>query len=102
MLQNLSRVVAQDKKFLNIINGRSDAALSQETITVLCPSDGRAFATIPASKADDVDRAVHAARQAFEHGPWSRMPAFERGRLLTRLGQLIRTARRRTRRARIA
>ncbi|PSH70897.1 aldehyde dehydrogenase [Phyllobacterium brassicacearum] len=89
MLQNLSRVVAQDKKFLNIINGSNVAALSQETITVLCPSDGRAFATIPASKAEDVDLAVRAARRAFEHNPWSRMPAFERGRLLTRLGQLI-------------
>ena len=77
MLQNLSRVVAQDKKFLNIINGSNVAALSQETITVLCPSDGRAFATIPASKAEDVDLAVRAARRAFEHNPWSRMPAFE-------------------------
>ena len=40
MVQNLSRIVAQDKNFLNIINGRRVAALSQETITVLCPSDG--------------------------------------------------------------
>eukprot|EP01132_Coremiostelium_polycephalum_P008721 gene8721-10719_t len=89
MDQNLSRIVAQDKNFLNIINGRRVAALSQETITVLCPSDGLPFATIPAGNADDVDRAVRAARHAFEHGPWSRMPAFERGRLLTRLGQLV-------------
>ena len=89
MVHNLSRVVAQDRNFLNIINGRRVAALSQETITVLCPSDGLAFATIPAGNADDTDRAVRAAREAFDHGPWSRMPAFERGRLLTRLGQLI-------------
>lgn len=89
MDQNLSRIVAQDKNFLNIINGRRVAALSQETITVLCPSDGLPFATIPAGNADDVDRAVRAARHAFEQGPWSRMPAFERGRLLTRLGQLV-------------
>ena len=32
---------------------------------------------------------VSAAREAFDHGPWSRMPALERGRLLTRLGRLI-------------
>ncbi|MBA8903711.1 aldehyde dehydrogenase family protein [Phyllobacterium sp. P30BS-XVII] len=89
MDQNLSRIVAQDKNFLNVINGRRVAALSQETITVLCPSDGLPFATIPAGNASDVDRAVRAARDAFEHGPWSRMPAFERGRLLTRLGQLV-------------
>ncbi|WP_036813327.1 aldehyde dehydrogenase family protein [Phyllobacterium sp. UNC302MFCol5.2] len=89
MVQNLSKVVAQDQKFLNIINGRQVAALSQETITVLCPSDGLAFARIPASKAEDVDRAVSAARDAFDSGPWSRMSAAERGRLLTKLGQLI-------------
>ncbi|UGX85131.1 aldehyde dehydrogenase family protein [Phyllobacterium meliloti] len=89
MDQNLSRIVAQDKNFLNVINGRRVAAVSQETITVLCPSDGLPFATIPAGNASDVDRAVRAARDAFEHGPWSRMPAFERGRLLTRLGQLV-------------
>ena len=89
MVHNLSRVVAQDKHFLNIMNGRPVAALSQETITVLCPSDGLAFATIPACDADDVDRAIRAARGSFDHGSWSRMPAFERGRLLTRLGHLI-------------
>ncbi|TXR48617.1 aldehyde dehydrogenase family protein [Phyllobacterium endophyticum] len=89
MAENLSRVVAQDKDFLNIVNGRHVAASSHETIAVVCPSDGVAFATIPACNEHDVDRAVRAAREAFDHGPWSRMPAFERGRLLTRLGRLI-------------
>jgi aldehyde dehydrogenase (NAD+) len=89
MAENLSRLVAQDKDFLNVVNGRQVAASSQETIAVVCPSDGLAFATIPACNELDVDRAVRAAREAFDHGPWSRMPAFERGRLLTRLGRLI-------------
>ncbi|MEK1890686.1 MAG: aldehyde dehydrogenase family protein [Phyllobacterium sp.] len=89
MVQNLSKVVAQDQKFLNIINGRQVPALSQETITVLCPSDGLAFTSIPASRAEDVDHAVRAARAAFDNGLWSRMAAVERGRLLTKLGHLI-------------
>jgi len=89
MVQNISKVVAQDKKFLNIINGRHVPALSQETITVLCPSDGYAFASIQAGKSEDIDLAVRAAREAFDLGPWSRTPAVERGRLLTKLGQLI-------------
>ncbi|EJN05441.1 aldehyde dehydrogenase family protein [Phyllobacterium sp. YR531] len=89
MLQNLSRIVAQDKNFLGIINGRRVAATNGKTIPVVCPSDGLEFATVPSYDAIDVDRAVDAARQAFEEGPWSRMPAFERGRLLTRLGLLI-------------
>ena len=57
----------------------------RERIDVVCPSDGKAFASIPASGQADVDRAVEAARRAFEDGPWSRMPAVERGRCLTRL-----------------
>jgi aldehyde dehydrogenase (NAD+) len=89
MLQNLSRIVAQDKNFLGIINGRLAGAASGKVIPVTCPSDGLDFAAIPACDAADVDRAVSAARQAFDAGPWSRMPAFERGRLLTRLGLLI-------------
>ncbi|MET3645573.1 aldehyde dehydrogenase family protein [Phyllobacterium ifriqiyense] len=89
MLQNLSRIIAQDKNFLNIINGRRVGAVTGKTIAVACPSEGSDFATIPACDATDVDRAVSAARLAFEEGAWSHMPAFERGRLLTRLGQLV-------------
>ncbi len=63
--------------------------LSGERIDVVCPSDGLAFASIPASGKADVDRAVKAARDAFDAGPWRRMPAFERGRCLTRLGLLV-------------
>lgn len=63
-------------------------------------SDGKMFATInPATEEvlaevawaseEDVDRAVRAARDAFEKGPWSRMDARDRGRLLYRLADLI-------------
>jgi aldehyde dehydrogenase (NAD+) len=68
------------------IGGRQEDALSGETVPVVCPSDGRAFASIPASGRAEVGRAVAAARSAFDEGPWGRMPAVERGRLLTRLG----------------
>ena len=63
--------------------------MSGERIDVVCPSDGLVFASVPASGKADVDRAVTAARAAFDAGPWSRMPAFERGRCLTRLGLLV-------------
>ncbi len=72
-----------------IIGGRSVGAVSGSRIDVVCPSDGKVFASIPASDAQDVDLAVRAARQAFDEGPWGRMPAVERGRLLTRLGLLV-------------
>ncbi|EXL03198.1 aldehyde dehydrogenase family protein [Aquamicrobium defluvii] len=72
-----------------IIGGKSVGAVSGGRIDAVCPSDGKVFASIPASDAQDVDLAVRAARQAFDEGPWGRMPAVERGRLLTRLGLLV-------------
>jgi len=72
-----------------LIGGRSVGAVSGGRIDAVCPSDGKVFASIPASDAQDVDLAVRAARQAFDEGPWRRMPAVERGRLLTRLGLLV-------------
>jgi aldehyde dehydrogenase (NAD+) len=89
MGSHLSTTVAQGRALMNLIDGKPSDALSGERIDVACPSDGKVFASIPASGAADVDRAVKAARRAFDSGPWSRMPAFERGRLLTRLGHLV-------------
>ena len=55
---------------------------------MLCPSDGRVFARIPRGRAEDIDRAVRAARAALD-GPWGRMAPAERGRCLMRLSDLI-------------
>ncbi|MGP1614223.1 MAG: aldehyde dehydrogenase family protein, partial [Pollutimonas bauzanensis] len=54
----------------------------------LDPFTGEAWAQIPRCDATDVDRAVKAAAEAFE-GPWSKLPASERGMILHRLGALI-------------
>ena len=89
MGSHFSKTVSEGHAFLQVIDGAPVDSLSGERIDVVCPSDGRVFATIPASGQADVDRAVRAARLAFEEGPWSRMPAVERGRCLTRLGQLV-------------
>jgi aldehyde dehydrogenase (NAD+) len=89
MGSHLSTTVAQGLAFMNLIDGKPVDALSGARIDVACPSDGKVFASIPASGAADVDRAVKAARRAFDSGPWGRMPAVERGRCLTRLFQLV-------------
>jgi aldehyde dehydrogenase (NAD+) len=75
--------------YRQVIGGRSIPAQSGDEIKVACPSDGKVFASIPASNAADVDLAVRAARAAFDEGPWPKMPAVERGRLLTRLFHLV-------------
>lgn len=71
------------------INNRWEPVSSGRTIPVVAPAEGVIFAEISASGAPDVERAVAAARAAYETGAWSRLSATERGRLLTRLGALI-------------
>jgi aldehyde dehydrogenase (NAD+) len=72
----------------NVIGGSSVGAADGRVIDVICPSDGRPFAQIARSGPEDVDRAVKAARQAFE-GDWGKLTATDRGRLLVKLGQAI-------------
>ena len=71
-----------------LVDGRWREAAGGATIPVVNPSDGEAFAEIARAGAEDVDAAVAAARGALA-GEWGRMPAFERGRILARLGQLV-------------
>ena len=70
------------------IANRWRPAASGRAIPVLAPADGLPFAQIAAGEAADVHTAVAAARAAME-GAWGRMPAFERGRILSRLARLI-------------
>ena len=69
----------------------ADAAMAQggESLDVYDPSTGAPFAKVPAADAADVDRAVGAARTAFESGPWPRMKPVERERLMLKLADLL-------------
>jgi aldehyde dehydrogenase (NAD+) len=71
-----------------LIGGKWQAAASEETISMVSPSDGKEIGRVPRGARSDVDRAVAAARRAYE-GVWGNTPAVERGRLLSRLGALI-------------
>ncbi|MDX2357257.1 aldehyde dehydrogenase family protein [Dietzia sp. PP-33] len=53
------------------------------------PATGEAFTKVAEGRAEDVDRAVTAAREAFENGPWSRMKPKERAAAIWRLGDLL-------------
>ena len=86
---HLSNTVAEGVAFMQVIDGKHVDSVTGARIDVVCPSDGKVFASIPRSGADDVDRAVRAARTAFDEGSWAAMPAVERGRCLTRLFQLV-------------
>jgi aldehyde dehydrogenase (NAD+) len=73
----------------NFIDGKSVPAKSGELIDVVGPGDGKVFAAIPRSAAADVDRAVMAARHAFDKGPWGKTPALDRGRFLLKLSAAV-------------
>lgn len=73
---------------LCFIGGTWGAADGGETIVLRNPSDGSTLCEIARGRAADVDRAVEAAEAALA-GPWGRMPQFERGRILQRIGTLV-------------
>ncbi|RNC96443.1 MAG: aldehyde dehydrogenase family protein [Oricola sp.] len=86
---DLARRAGEGAPGHNVIGGALAAARSGAVLEVASPSDGIGFAKIARSDAADVDAAVAAARAAFEAGPWAKMAAAERGRLLSRLGDRI-------------
>ena len=72
-----------------IINGQQVDAASGETFTTVNPATEEPICTVARAGAEDVDRAVKAAREAFDKGPWPRMKPAERQRILWKLGDLI-------------
>jgi aldehyde dehydrogenase (NAD+) len=82
-----SRVAVSATKLL--INNRWVPSESGKTFATVNPATGEEICQIAEADAADVDKAVHAARRAFEHGPWRKLPASERGRMLHRLADLI-------------
>ncbi|TDT74046.1 aldehyde dehydrogenase (NAD+) [Litoreibacter halocynthiae] len=59
-----------------------------QTLELENPSNGEVICLIARGQQDDIDRAVAAAQEALQ-GPWARMTAPERGRILARIGQLV-------------
>jgi aldehyde dehydrogenase (NAD+) len=72
-----------------LINNSWVASESGKTFATMNPSTGEEICQVAEADTADVDKAVHAARRAFDQGPWKKMPASERGRLLHRLADLI-------------
>jgi acyl-CoA reductase-like NAD-dependent aldehyde dehydrogenase len=75
------------KAFKNFIGGEWVDASSGETFETKSPATGETLGVFPRSSADDVDRAVEAAKAAYEE--WRLTPAPKRGEILFRFGQLL-------------
>jgi phenylacetaldehyde dehydrogenase len=93
VLLNNSRLRPEVQKFLAtskklLINGEWVEARSERTFATFDPATGEKLTDVAHAEAADVDAAVHAACAAFE-GPWSRMKANQRERLIWRIGDLL-------------
>jgi len=72
-----------------LINNKFRNSRSGKTFATINPATGEEICQVAAADELDVDEAVKAARHAFEKGPWRKMSAAERGRLLSKLADLI-------------
>ena len=72
-----------------LINGNWVEAASGKTFPTYNPATGEVLARIAEGDREDIDRAVKAARAAFETGPWRRFTPSERGRAIWKLADLL-------------
>ena len=83
-------VTTEVKTYQLFINGEPVASNSNKAIPVYDPSTEEIIAQVPDANSDDVNRAVAAAKAAFEDGPWATTTPQERGRVLFRLAEKVR------------
>ena len=77
------------KRYGLYIGGEEVDAVSGATFEALNPTTGQPWATIAEARAEDVDRAVRAAQEAFDDEAWRGLSPTRRGRLMMRLADLI-------------
>ena len=87
LIEPVQRFVAKPKKML--IAGKWVTAQSGKTFPVFNPATGEAMAEVAEGDQADIDLAVRAARQAFDHGPWRKMTPSDRGKLIWRLADML-------------
>jgi len=83
----VSSYVAKPRQML--INGKWVNAASGKTFPTYNPATGDVLANVAEGDAEDINRAVAAARAAFDTGPWSKITPSERGKLIWKLADLI-------------
>jgi len=77
------------RKHQMMINGKWVDSASGKRFPTYNPATGEVMAEVAEGDVEDINRAVKAAREAFENGPWRKMTASERGRLIWKLADLL-------------
>jgi phenylacetaldehyde dehydrogenase len=85
--ESLRSFIASPKQLL--INGEWVNSKSDKTFDVFDPASDQVIAKVAEGDAADVELAVAAARNAFDNGPWTKMTASDRSRLIWKIGDLI-------------
>jgi phenylacetaldehyde dehydrogenase len=85
--QNVEAFIGTPRQMF--INGQWVDAASGKTFETPNPATGETLARVAEGDAEDINRAVRAARAAFDDGPWSRLTPSDRGRIIWRIGDLI-------------
>ena len=86
----MKKKTANVKTYEMLIGGKFVHAAGGATREILDPASGEVLGLVPESGRADVKRAILAAREAFDKGPWRKSTALERGKLLLKIGDLIR------------
>src|SRR5277367_1963877 len=85
--ENVTGYVTKTRKML--INGKWVDAASGKTFKTYNPATGEVLSNIAEGDKEDINRAVAAARAAFDSGPWSRISPADRAQMIWRLSDLI-------------
>jgi phenylacetaldehyde dehydrogenase len=87
LTDSVTRYVAKTRQML--INGKWVDAASGKTFPTYNPATGEVLARVAEGDKEDINRAVTAARAAFDTGPWSKITPSNRGKLIWKLADLI-------------
>src|SRR6202045_359275 len=87
MDDKVTNYISKNRKML--INGQWVEAASGKTFPTYNPATGEVLAQVAEGDREDIERAVKAARKAFDNGPWRQLTAAERARLIWKLADLI-------------
>ncbi|WOH36736.1 aldehyde dehydrogenase family protein [Thalassotalea fonticola] len=75
--------------YQHFINGQWAKSATTNTFATINPATEEVIAQLPAGNSDDINLAVEAARDAFDHGPWPKLSGAERGAYLQKMAEII-------------
>jgi aldehyde dehydrogenase (NAD+) len=89
--QKMEKLETKREMYHLIINGERVESVSGETFTTYNPATGEPVAKVAKGTKEDAERAIQAARQAFDYGKWRHFPVNKRARILNKIASIMRS-----------